>query len=184
MDDLVRQLLTRLGEDPARAGLRDTPRRVRESLTFLTRGYREDPDELFTGAIYAAPSRDMVLVKDIEVYSLCEHHLLPFWGKCHFGYIPDRKIVGVSKVARLVDHFARRLQLQERLTRQIATEFRTRIKPLGVAVVIEARHLCMMMRGVEKQNSRLLTSCMLGVFQKDSKTRAEFLSFINGRHDG
>lgn len=177
-DALVRQLLVSLGEDPARPDLVRTPQRVAESLAFLTRGYRDNLDEIFHEAVYPSSGRDMVVMKSIELYSLCEHHLLPFWGQCHFGYIPDAHICGASKIPRLIDHFARRLQQQERLTRAIATAFIEQVKPLGVAVVIEAQHLCLMMRGVEKQNSRMQTSCMLGVFQKDQRTRAEFLSLI------
>ncbi len=177
-EDLIRQLLVNLGEDPARPDLVRTPERVRESYDFLTRGYREDRDAIFAGAVYPAHGRDMIVMRSIELYSMCEHHMLPFWGKCHFGYIPDAHICGASKIPRLVDHYARRLQQQERLTREVATAFIDYVKPLGVAVVIEAQHLCMMMRGVEKQNSRMQTSCMLGVFQKDPRTRAEFLSLI------
>lgn len=179
-EDLFRELITGLGEDPQRPDLVRTPQRAAEAVAFLTRGYREDRDAIFRDAVYPSPSRDMVVMRDIEVYSLCEHHLLPFFGRCHFGYIPDTQICGASKIPRLIDHYARRLQQQERLTREVATAFIDCVKPLGVAVVIEAQHLCMMMRGVEKQNSRMVTSCMLGVFQKDPRTRAEFLSLIHG----
>jgi GTP cyclohydrolase I len=180
MEELIRQQLLLLGEDPDREGLRDTPMRVRESLEFLTRGYRQNIDDIFGDAIFHEPYRDMVLVKDIEMYSLCEHHLLPFYGRVHMAYIPDGTIVGLSKLPRLVDFYSRRLQVQERMTRQIAECLQRYLKPLGVAVVVEANHLCMMMRGVEKQNSRAITSCMLGSFQTDSKTRAEFMQLIKG----
>ena len=180
MEELIRQQLLLLGEDPDREGLRDTPMRVRESLEFLTRGYRQNIDDIFGDAIFQEPYRDMVLVKDIEMYSLCEHHLLPFYGRVHMAYIPDGTIVGLSKLPRLVDFYSRRLQVQERMTRQIAECLQRYLKPLGVAVVVEANHLCMMMRGVEKQNSRAITSCMLGSFQTDSKTRAEFMQLIKG----
>lgn len=175
---LVGDLLGRLGEDPAREGLRETPRRVEKSLRFLTSGYRTDLRTLLNGAIFEEPCDEMVVVKDIELYSLCEHHVLPFFGKCHVGYIPRGKIVGLSKIPRIVDAFARRLQVQERLTAQIASAFEQAIDPRGVGVVIEASHLCMMMRGVEKQNSRAVTSCMLGGFKSDNRTRAEFLGFL------
>ena len=180
MEEVIRQQLALLGEDPDREGLRDTPLRVRESLEFLTRGYRENIDDIFGDAIFHETYRDMVLVKDIEMYSLCEHHLLPFYGRVHMAYIPDGTIVGLSKLPRLVDFYSRRLQVQERMTRQIAECLHRYLKPLGVAVVVEANHLCMMMRGVEKQNSRAITSCMLGSFQTDSKTRAEFMLLIKG----
>jgi GTP cyclohydrolase IA len=180
MEVLVRQQLSLLGEDPNREGLRDTPERVAESLEFLTHGYRMTPEEVYGDALYHEAYKDMVLVKDIEMYSLCEHHLLPFYGRVHIGYIPNGTIVGLSKMPRLVEMYSRRLQVQERLTRQIAECLQQYLDPIGVAVVIEASHLCMMMRGVEKQNSRAITSCMLGSFQADSKTRAEFMQLIKG----
>ena len=180
LDALIRHQLILLGEDPSREGLRQTPERVKESLEFLTRGYRMTADEVFGDALFTETYKDMILVKDIEMYSLCEHHLLPFYGSVHIAYIPDGTIVGLSKLPRLVEMYSRRLQVQERLTRQIAECLQRYLKPLGVAIVIEASHLCMMMRGVEKQNSRAITSCMLGSFQTDSKTRAEFMSLIKG----
>jgi GTP cyclohydrolase I len=180
MEDLIRRQLELIGEDPNREGLRDTPTRVAESMVFLTRGYRQDIKEVFGDALYHEKVKDMVVVKDIELYSLCEHHLLPFYGRAHVGYIPDGTIIGLSKMPRLVDFYARRLQVQERLTRQIAECMLEHLKPLGVGVVIEANHLCMMMRGVEKQNSRAITSCMLGSFQTDPKTRAEFMQLVKG----
>ena len=175
---VVRRLLEGLGEDPERAGLKSTPRRVAEGLRFLTSGYAADLEKLMNGAVFRDPVDEMVVVKDIELYSLCEHHLLPFFGKCHVGYLPRGKIVGLSKLPRIVDAYARRLQVQERLTTQIAQAIMQAVHPLGVGVVIEASHLCMMMRGVQKQNSRAVTSCMLGGFKRDNRTRAEFLSFI------
>lgn len=180
LEALIRHQLILLGEDPAREGLRQTPERVRESLEFLTRGYRMTEDEVYGDALFTETYKDMILVKDIEMYSLCEHHLLPFYGSVHIAYIPNGTIVGLSKLPRLVEMYSRRLQVQERLTRQIAECLQRHLKPFGVAVVIEASHLCMMMRGVEKQNSRAITSCMLGSFQTDSKTRAEFMSLIKG----
>ncbi len=180
MEALIRHQLILLGENPSREGLRDTPERVKESLEFLTRGYRQNIEDVFGDAIFHESYKDMVLIKDIEMYSLCEHHLLPFFGRVHIGYIPDGMIVGLSKMPRLVEYYSRRLQVQERLTRQIAECLQERLKPVGVGVVIEAFHLCMMMRGVEKQNSRAMTSCMLGSFQTDSKTRSEFMQLIKG----
>ena len=174
----LRDLLLGLGEDPQREGLRRTPGRAERSLRFLTSGYGVDPAAILNGAIFHDACDEMVVVKDIELYSLCEHHLLPFFGKCHVGYIPKGKIVGLSKIPRIVEAFSRRLQVQERLTTQIAQALAGAIHPRGVGVVIEASHLCMMMRGVQKQNSRAITSCMLGGFKSDNRTRAEFLSFI------
>jgi len=181
MRDLIRQLLTELGEDPAREGLAETPRRVTDSLKFLTSGHDTDIDELINDALITVPYNGMVIVRDLDMYSLCEHHLLPFFGKCHVAYIPDGRVIGLSKVPRIVDAFARRLQVQERLTSQIAETIEEKIKPLGVAVVIEATHLCMAMRGVEKQSSVTITSAMRGVFHQDVRTRAEFLELIHYR---
>jgi GTP cyclohydrolase I len=178
MEELIAKLLTALGEDPARPGLRDTPKRVAKSLEFLTHGYRADIDELVNDALFEEDVRNMIIVRDIEVYSMCEHHMLPFFGRCHVGYIPSGKVIGVSKLPRIVDAFARRLQLQERLTKQIANTIKRVLDPIGVGVVIEARHLCMMMRGVEKQNSNMLTSSMLGLFRESQNTRNEFLHLI------
>jgi GTP cyclohydrolase IA len=178
---LVRQLLTELGEDPKREGLRDTPKRVAKSLAFLTHGYRDDLDKVINKALFTQDTSSMVIVKDIEVYSMCEHHMLPFFGRCHIGYIPDGKVFGVSKLARLVDMYARRLQLQERLTEQISRVVMDEIGAKGVGVMIEARHLCMMMRGVEKQNSTMVTSSVLGVFRENVATREEFLSLVGHR---
>jgi len=180
MEALVRHQLILLGEDPAREGLRDTPERVKESLEFLTRGYRMTVEEVFGDATFAEAYNDMVVVKDIEMYSLCEHHLLPFFGRVHIGYIPKGRLVGLSKLPRLVEMYSRRLQMQERMTRQIAECLEKYLEPVGVGVVVEADHLCMKMRGVEKQNSRVFTSCVLGIFQADSKTRAEFMGLIKG----
>jgi GTP cyclohydrolase IA len=180
--DLVRELLERLGEDPGREGLARTPDRVADSLKWLTRGYRQTVEEVIGDAIFNENHHNMVIVKDIDMYSLCEHHMLPFFGKVHVAYIPSGRILGLSKVPRIVDVFARRLQVQERLTEQIAEALQRVLKPEGVGVVIEAYHLCMMMRGVEKQNSKTITSAMKGVFLSDIKTREEFLrlSSING----
>lgn len=178
LSGLVRQMLHHLGEDSGRSGLERTPERVAASLRFLTQGYQLDLDSVINGALFEAEHDEMVIVKDIEVYSLCEHHLLPFYGKCHLAYLPDRKIIGLSKMARIVDVFSRRLQIQERLTTEIASTVKKYLEPKGVAVVIEAHHFCMMMRGVQKQNSRTVTSCMLGRFKSDSKTRSEFLEFL------
>ena len=181
LEDLVRGQLRALGEDPAREGLLNTPRRVAKSLRFLTSGHAMNVDQVLNGAIFNEDSDEMVVVRDVELYSLCEHHLLPFFGKAHVAYIPDGRIVGLSKIPRVVDVFARRLQVQERLTTQVAKALEAALRPKGVAVVIEARHLCMMMRGVEKQNSFATTSCMLGSFKSDPKTRAEFLNLIGRR---
>jgi GTP cyclohydrolase I len=181
MAALVRQQLELLGEDPAREGLLKTPDRVAKAMDFLTSGYRVDLEELINGALFEEETQEMILVRNIELYSMCEHHMLPFIGKAHVAYIPDGKIIGLSKVARIVDAYARRLQVQERLTEQIAGALECGLQPKGVGVVIEARHFCMMMRGVEKQNSSATTSAMLGLFRSDSKTRSEFLSLI--RHE-
>jgi GTP cyclohydrolase I len=181
MQDLIRQLLTALGEDPAREGLAETPRRVDQSLRALTSGYHADLDAVINDALFTVEYSEMVIVRDIDFYSLCEHHLLPFFGKCHVAYIPDGKVIGLSKIPRIVDVFARRLQVQERLTLQVAETIRERLRPLGVAVVMEATHLCMAMRGVEKQNSVTTTSAMLGVFREDARTRHEFLELLQGR---
>src|SRR5213082_2827814 len=181
MQDLIRQLLAELGEDPSREGLLDTPKRVEKALKFLTSGYDADIDRVLNGALFSVDYSEMVIVKDIDFYSLCEHHLLPFFGKCHVAYIPSTKVIGLSKIPRLVDVFARRLQVQERLTNQIADTIVDKIKPMGVAVVMEATHLCMSMRGVEKQNSFCVTSAMQGVFRNDARTRMEFLELIKLR---
>jgi GTP cyclohydrolase I len=178
MKDLIERLLMEIGEDPDREGLKDTPRRVEESLRFLTQGYRQDLKSIIKNAVFADDSDDMIIVKNIEFYSLCEHHLLPFYGKCHVGYIPSGKIFGVSKIARIVDFFARRLQIQERLTHEIAKTILDTVKPEGVAVVMEAEHMCMTMRGVEKQESLMVTSAMLGSFRNEAATRYEFLRLI------
>ncbi len=178
VENLISELLRELGEDPQREGLIKTPERVANALDFLTSGYRQDADTLIHGACFAQETNSMVIVRDIEVYSLCEHHMLPFFGRCHIGYIPRGTVFGVSKLARLVDMYARRLQIQERLTEQIAYAINDSIKADGVGVVIEARHLCMMMRGVEKQNSMMMTSSLLGVFRSNPPTRLEFLSLV------
>ena len=178
MQDIIRRLLAELGEDPSREGLRDTPKRVEKSLQFLTSGYSADVDSVLNNALFTVDYNEMVIVKDIDFYSLCEHHLLPFFGKCHVAYIPQGRVIGLSKIPRLVDIFARRLQIQERLTSQIAETLLAKVQPMGVAVVMEASHLCMSMRGVEKQNSVAVTSAMLGVFREDARTRAEFLELI------
>jgi GTP cyclohydrolase I len=178
MQDLVRNLLVHLGEDPDREGLVNTPKRVERSLRFLTSGYGADIDDVLNDALFTVDYSEMVIVKDIDFYSLCEHHLLPFFGKCHVAYIPSDKVIGLSKIPRLVDVFSRRLQVQERLTNQIAETIRDKIAPLGVAVVMEATHLCMSMRGVEKQNSVAVTSAMLGVFRDNARTRMEFLELV------
>lgn len=176
--ELVRLLLTELGEDPDREGLRRTPVRVARSLAYLTQGYRTDLDELVNHAVFASEANNMIIARDIEVYSLCEHHMLPFYGRVHIGYIPGEKVLGVSKLARLVDHYARRLQIQERLTTQIARAIMDRVEASGVGVVMECVHLCMRMRGVEKQNSIMTTSSVLGSFHDDRATRSEFMSLI------
>src|SRR6187401_1511567 len=181
MQDLIRQLLTQLGEDPSREGLVRTPQRVEKALRFLTSGYDADIDKVLNGALFSVDYSEMVIVKDIDFYSLCEHHLLPFFGKCHVAYIPSDKVIGLSKIPRIVDVFSRRLQVQERLTNQIADVIRDTIAPLGVAVVVEATHLCMAMRGVEKQNSFAVTSAMVGAFRNNARTRMEFLELIKLR---
>jgi GTP cyclohydrolase IA len=178
MQDLVRNLLVHLGEDPDREGLVNTPKRVERSLRFLTSGYGAVIDDVLNDALFTVDYSEMVIVKDIDFYSLCEHHLLPFFGKCHVAYIPTDKVIGLSKIPRLVDVFSRRLQVQERLTNQIAETIRDKIVPLGVAVVMEATHLCLSMRGVEKQNSVAVTSAMLGVFRDNARTRMEFLELV------
>ncbi len=182
MQDLIRQLLVELGEDPDREGLINTPKRVDQSLRFLTSGYRADVDEVLNGALFTVDYSEMVIVKDIDFFSLCEHHLLPFFGKCHIAYIPRERVIGLSKIPRLVDVFSRRLQIQERLTNEIAATIGEKIDPLGVAVVMEATHLCMSMRGVEKQNSFAVTSAMLGAFRNSTRTRNEFLELIKHRY--
>jgi GTP cyclohydrolase I len=178
MEGCFRELLEAVGEDPQREGLQKTPNRAARALEFLTNGYRQSLDEVVNGAIYHSDASEIILVKDIELYSLCEHHLLPFIGRAHVAYIPQGKVIGLSKIARIVDVFARRLQIQEQLTVQIADALMKTLHPLGVAVVIEAKHLCMMMRGVEKQNSVMKTSCLLGSFKDDARTRSEFLSLL------
>ncbi|MBI1992238.1 MAG: GTP cyclohydrolase I FolE [Candidatus Omnitrophica bacterium] len=174
----VKLLLRLMGEDPNREGLRRTPLRVKKSLQYLTSGYRQDPARILNRSFTEVKHDEMVIVKDIDFFSLCEHHVLPFFGKCHIAYVPDKKIIGLSKIPRLVDTFAHRLQVQERLTTQIAEAINEHVKPLGVACVVEASHLCMMMRGVQKQNARAVTSSMLGAFRTSEKTRAEFLTLI------
>jgi GTP cyclohydrolase IA len=181
MQDLIHRMLIELGEDPTREGLAKTPRRVDKALRFLTSGYQADIDEVLNGALFSVDYSEMVIVRDIDFYSLCEHHLLPFFGKCHVAYIPNKRVIGLSKIPRLVDIFARRLQLQERMTNQIAETITDKIKPLGVAVVCEGTHLCMSMRGVEKQNSYTITSAMLGAFRDQSRTRMEFLELLKLR---
>lgn len=179
MEGLYAQLISAVGEDLTREGLVDTPKRAAAAFKFLNGGYQRTLDDVLNNAIFEADTEDMVIVKDIELYSLCEHHLLPFIGKCHVAYLPRGKVIGLSKIARIVEMFARRLQIQERLTKEIASAIETAVSPAGVAVVIEAKHLCMMMRGVEKQNSIMTTSSMLGLFRREISTRAEFLGLIN-----
>ena len=181
IEGMIEALLKELGEDPSREGLRRTPGRVARSLGFLTNGYKQDPREILNQAVFAEDVNEMVLVKDIDFYSLCEHHMLPFFGRAHIAYVPDGRIVGLSKLARIVEMVSRRLQVQERLTNEIAGVVRDVLRPKGVAVVLEAQHLCMMMRGVQKQNSYAITSAMLGEFESDPKTRAEFMQLI--RHN-
>ena len=183
-EDLVREMIVRLGEDATREGLVDTPERVRKAMQFLTKGYNEDPEALLKGALFTVNYDEMVIVKDIEMFSLCEHHMLPFFGKVHVAYIPNGKVIGLSKIPRLIEIFSRRLQIQERLTTQIAETIQSAIEPQGVGVVIEARHLCMMMRGVEKQHSAAVTSSMLGCFRREQETRSEFLSLIRNKSNG
>lgn len=178
MNKIYTNLLSKLGEDPNREGLTDTPERAAKAMEFLTQGYHQKLEDVINDAIFTVEDNHMIIVKDIELYSLCEHHMLPFFGKCHIGYIPEGKVLGVSKLARIVDLFARRLQIQERLTNEVARSIMDSIAPEGVGVVIEAQHLCMMMRGVEKQNSSMITSAMLGSFRNDQSTRNEFLQLI------
>ena len=179
VEELIRELLTEIGEDADREGLLKTPERVAKSWEFLTSGYRLDPREIINGAIFESESNNMIISRDIEIYSLCEHHLLPFFGRCHIGYIAEKKVIGLSKIARIVDCYARRLQIQERLTAQIAQEIMDATQAEGVGVVIECRHLCSMMRGVEKQNSVMTTSSVLGSFHDDEPSRSEFLTLIS-----
>ena len=178
MEEFYRSLIKNIGEDVSREGLKDTPKRAAKAFEYLTKGYKENINAVVNNAIFESDNDEMIIVKDIEMYSLCEHHLLPFFGKCHVGYLPKGKIIGLSKIARIVDIFARRLQVQENLTKQIAETLMKCTGAIGVGVVVEAQHLCMMMRGVEKQNSIMKTSCMLGAFRKDISTRTEFLSLI------
>lgn len=181
MKEIIKQLLINLGEDIEREGLRRTPERVEKALRFLTEGYKKDVNKVIEGAIFDEKCDEMIILKDMDIFSLCEHHLLPFYGKCHIAYIPDGRIIGLSKIPRITEIFSRRLQVQERLTNQIAVCIRDTLKPKGVAVVIEALHLCMCMRGVEKQNAMTLTSSMLGVFKRDPRTRMEFMNLIKGK---
>jgi GTP cyclohydrolase I len=183
-EELVREMIVRLGEDPDREGLARTPERVAKAMKFLVKGYKDDPEALLRDALFTVNYDEMVIVKDIEMFSLCEHHLLPFFGKVHVAYIPNGKVIGLSKIPRLIEAFSRRLQIQERLTTQIAEAIQNTIEPQGVGVVIEARHLCMMMRGVEKQHSAAVTSSMLGCFRSEEETRTEFLSLIRQRPNG
>jgi GTP cyclohydrolase I len=180
-EELVREMIVRIGEDPEREGLLHTPDRVRRSWEFLSRGYKEDPDAMLRKALFTVTYDEMVIVKDIEMFSLCEHHMLPFFGKMHVAYLPHKKVIGLSKIPRIVDVFARRLQIQERLTQEVAETIQTLIQPRGVAVICEARHFCMMMRGVEKQHSGAMTSAMLGAFRTDKATRNELLSLLTQR---
>lgn len=181
MKDLIRKILVELGEDPKREGLAKTPERVEKAFQFFTKGYSEDPEKVLNNALFVEEYDEMVIVKDIDLFSMCEHHLLPFFGRCHVAYIPNRKIIGLSKIVRLVEVYSRRLQVQERLTSQIANTIKSTLNPHGVGVVIEAQHLCMMMRGVEKQNSVAITSSMLGSFRANVETRMEFMDLIKGR---
>lgn len=179
VETLVRELLLEIGEDPDREGLIKTPERYAKAMEFLTKGYRQDPGEIINNAVFSSEANNMIILKDIEVYSMCEHHMLPFFGRCHVGYIAKDKVLGVSKIARIVDMYARRLQIQERLTVQIAEEIKKAVDAEGVGVVMECQHLCMMMRGVEKQNSLMTTSSVLGSFRKNLSTREEFLNLLN-----
>lgn len=181
MKELIKKMLVDLGEDPKREGLLKTPERVEKALQFFTKGYAEDPAKVLNNALFVEDYDEMVIVKDIDLFSMCEHHLLPFFGRCHVAYIPRKKIIGLSKIVRLVEVFSRRLQVQERLTSQIANTIKNTLNPYGVGVVIEAQHLCMMMRGVEKQNSVAITSSMLGNFRSNAETRMEFMDLIKGR---
>ena len=183
-EELAREMLVRLGEDPQREGLVRTPERMHRAMEYLTRGYKEDPDAMLKGALFTVSYDEMVIVKDVEMFSLCEHHMLPFFGKVHVAYIPNGKVIGLSKIPRLIEIFSRRLQIQERLTTQIAESIQKAVEPQGVGVVIEARHLCMMMRGVEKQHSSAVTSAMLGCFRDEQETRTEFLSLIRNKTNG
>ena len=183
-EDLVREMIVRLGEDPEREGLVRTPNRVHRAYEHLVKGYKEDPEAMLKNALFTVTYDEMVIVKDVEMFSLCEHHMLPFFGKVHVAYIPNGKVIGLSKIPRLIESFSRRLQIQERLTTQIAETIQKTIQPQGVGVVIEARHLCMMMRGVEKQHSAAVTSSMLGCFREEQETRTEFLSLIRNRPNG
>jgi len=178
MEEAYKQIIKAIGEDPDRAGLIDTPTRAAKAMSFLMQGYDLDIDQVINGALFPSNSDEMVIVKNIELYSICEHHLLPFIGKCHVAYLPSGKVIGLSKIARIVDMFARRMQIQENLTNEIATAILTQTDATGAAVIIEAQHMCMMMRGVEKQNSTMTTSCMLGAFRSRQSTRNEFLSLI------
>ncbi len=181
IEGAVRRMIAEIGEDPGREGIQKTPARVAKSMRFLTSGYAQDIDKVMNGALYSVAYDEMVIVKDIEIFSMCEHHLLPFFGRCHVAYVPNGKVIGLSKIPRIVDVFARRLQVQERLTVEIAQTIMDKIKPQGVGVIVEARHLCMIMRGVEKQNSTAVTSHMLGVFRECEGTRSEFLRLVKER---
>ncbi len=180
MENEVRKIIRELGEDPDREGLKGTPKRVEKALKFLTQGYTQDIDKVVNGAIFSVDHNEMILIKDIEVYSMCEHHILPFAGKAHVAYIPNGKVIGLSKIARVVDLFARRLQMQERLTNQIANALNEKVKPKAVGVIVEAEHFCIMMRGAEKQHSKMVTSAMRGRFLSDQKSREEFLNLVKG----
>jgi GTP cyclohydrolase I len=182
MEEKIRELLQFLGEDPDREGLKDTPARYVKAMQYLTKGYDQDPDVLINGAIFNATYDEMVTIRDIDFYSMCEHHMLPFFGKVHVAYLPKGKIIGLSKIPRIVDLFARRLQVQEQMTAQIASCLQEHLQPLGVAVVVEAFHMCMAMRGVEKQSSRAITSTMVGAFRNDPKTRSEFMNLVTSNH--